>query len=69
MYKIVSKQILASGVKQIDIQAKHIAERYQPGQYIVLMVNKLSSRIITTAFDVDVRRGIISFLFNEACNN
>ena len=65
MHKVISKQVLNSGVKQVDVSAGHIAAHYRPGQYIVVMPRDPADRIIFTAFDVDVRRGQVSLFFKD----
>jgi len=65
MYKIVSKKELAPKIKQVEIQAPDIANKAQPGQFVILRVNKVGERIPLTLVDWDKEKGTIVLIFLE----
>jgi ferredoxin--NADP+ reductase len=65
MYKILEKHLLAEGIFKIKISAPLIAEKFKPGQFVVLMVNETGERIPLTIFDGDVAEGSITLVFQE----
>jgi ferredoxin--NADP+ reductase len=65
MYRILSKKELAPKIKFFEVQAPEIAEKSRPGQFIILMIDEKGERIPLTLVGYDVKRGSISFAFNE----
>jgi len=65
MFKIVNKNELALGIKRIKIEAKEIAKKILPGQFIVLRVDESGERIPLTVVEKDIRKGTITLIFQE----
>ena len=65
MYKILSKKELAPKIKFLEVHAPEIAEKARPGQFIMLMVGETGERVPLTLAGYDVKKGTISFAFNE----
>lgn len=65
MYEIVAKKELAPKIKLFEVKAPDIAEKAQPGQFIILILGKKSERIPLTIAGYDAKRGTITFVFNE----
>ncbi len=64
-YKIVNKQILAEGVKRIDIAAPDIAGKVKPGQFVSVCPEEDDEHIPLTVTSFDTQRGHISLIFPE----
>jgi len=65
MYEIVAKKELAPKIKLFEVKAPDIAEKAQPGQFIILILGEKSERIPLTIAGYDGKRGTITFVFNE----
>lgn len=65
MYKIVKKENLNPFVKLLEIEAPYIANKAQPGQFIILRINEFGERIPLTIADFDIVRGTITIIFQE----
>ncbi len=65
MYKILKKEELAPAIKKIKVKAPLIAEKTQPGNFIILRVNEEGERIPLTVADYERDSGIISIIFQE----
>lgn len=65
MHKIVNKEVLAPTIKRIKVEAPMIAEKTQPGNFIVLRVNEEGERIPLTVADYEIDKGLISIIFQE----
>jgi ferredoxin--NADP+ reductase len=63
--EIVSKKELAPKIKCFEVCAPEIAEKAQPGQFIMLVINEKGERIPLTLAGIDAKKGTISFVFNE----
>ena len=64
MNKILYKKQLSDNVYQIRIEAPHIAEEREPGQFIILSVNdEFGERIPLTIADADTNEGSITLIF------
>jgi ferredoxin--NADP+ reductase len=63
--KIVFAKELAPQTKLFEIEAPHIAERGQAGQFIILRVNDAGERIPLTIANRDPERGTITLVFQE----
>jgi len=59
------KKELAPKIKLFEVQAPEIAEKSRPGQFVILIIDEKGERIPLTLVDYDVKRGAISFAFNE----
>ncbi|MDD3839398.1 MAG: sulfide/dihydroorotate dehydrogenase-like FAD/NAD-binding protein [Clostridia bacterium] len=65
MYRIEHKELLASGIKLMEIQAPLVARKAQPGQFIILRVREDGERIPLTIADFDREKGTITIIFQE----
>jgi ferredoxin--NADP+ reductase len=65
MYKILSKQILALGIKRFEIVAPEIAQRRKAGQFVILRVHKEGERIPITIADANPAKGSITLIVQE----
>jgi len=65
MFQITKKDILAEGIKKIDIQAKVIAKKASAGQFVIVIPDEKGERIPLTLADWDTKKGTISLIFQE----
>lgn len=65
MYEIVAKKELAPKIKLFEVKAPDIAEKAQPGQFIILILGEKGERIPLTIAGYDRKKGTITFAFNE----
>ena len=63
MYKIVTKKKLNAAVTMMEIEAPLVAKKAQPGQFIILRVNKDGERIPLTIAGYDRDRGTVRIIF------
>ena len=63
MYKIVQKKILNPTVIQLQIQAPLVANKAEPGQFIILRVDEEGERIPLTVAGVDKDNGTVKIIF------
>jgi len=62
---IISKKTIGPNVKQLIVSAPDIAKNAQPGQFVVLRVDKKGERIPLTIADKDPVQGTITLIFQE----
>lgn len=65
MYRIIKKETLNSQVKLLEIEAPYVARKAEPGQFIILRVEKEGERIPFTIADYDREKGTITIIFQE----
>lgn len=65
MYKIASKRELAKDIKLLEVHAEQIAEKAEPGHFVILRVDEKGERIPITIAGCDVNKGTISIAFHE----
>lgn len=65
MFKILKKQILSPHVKLMEIEAPLIADKAEPGQFIILRINENGERIPLTIADFDRKAGTVTIIFQE----
>jgi len=65
MYSIVEKTETAPNTSLIKVEAPAVANKAQPGQFIVIMVDERSERIPYTLSDWSIEDGTITFVVNE----
>lgn len=65
MYKIIATKELAPKIKLFEVQAHEIAEKAKPGQFVILIMGNKGERIPLTIADYDIKKGTITFVFNE----
>ena len=63
MYKIVEKKILNPTVVQLQIEAPLVANKAQPGQFIILRVDETGERIPLTVAGVNKTAGTVKIIF------
>lgn len=63
MYKILKKKILNPTVTLMEIDAPFVAKKTEPGQFIILRVDKDGERIPLTVADFDREKGIVTIIF------
>jgi len=65
MFKILNKQLIANGVKRMDLKAETIARRARVGQFVMLMADERSARLAFPILEADARKGTVSIAFEE----
>jgi ferredoxin--NADP+ reductase len=65
MYKILKKQILAPQVKLMEIEAPLIAQKAEPGQFIIFRIDEAGERIPLTIADYNREKGTVTIIFQE----
>ncbi|MBN2603460.1 MAG: sulfide/dihydroorotate dehydrogenase-like FAD/NAD-binding protein [Candidatus Thermoplasmatota archaeon] len=65
MYEILEKKVLSDAVKLMKIKAPLVAKKAQPGQFIILRIDKKGERIPLTIADYDRKKGTITIIFME----
>jgi ferredoxin--NADP+ reductase len=65
VYKIVAKRELAPKIKLFEVYAPEIAEKAQPGQFLIIIIGEKGERIPLTIAGYDAKKGTVSFAFNE----
>ena len=63
MYKILRKEILNPTVTLMEIEAPYVAAKAEPGQFIILRVDKDGERIPLTVAGYDRARGSVTVIF------
>ena len=62
MYRIVKKEALKPTVVLYEIEAPMVAKKAQPGQFIILRVDKNGERIPITIHDYDREKGTVTII-------
>jgi ferredoxin--NADP+ reductase len=62
---IVVKKELAPNIKLIEVNSPEIAEKAQPGQFVILRVDEKGERFPLTLVDWDKQKGTITLIFLE----
>jgi len=65
MFKIINKQLLNQDIKRIDIAAPEIAQKFLPGQFVMVTPFAGSHPIPLSIVDADERKGTISLIIYE----
>lgn len=65
MVKILKKQVLAPQIKMFELDAPEIAQKAQPGQFVVVRVNEEGERIPLTVADARPEEGVLVIVFQE----
>ena len=63
MYRIAEKKVLNPTVVQLKIEAPLVANKAQPGQFIILRVDEEGERIPLTVAGVDKEKGTVKIIF------
>ena len=65
MFKVVNKQLLNQNIRRLDIAAPQIANKFLPGQFVMLTPIAGSHPIPLTIVEADNRKGTISLIVHE----
>lgn len=65
MFKILKKEKLNSNVTLMDIYAPRIANKAQPGQFIIFIIDEDGERIPLTIADYNPELGSVTIIFQE----
>lgn len=65
MFKILKKEELSESITAFDIDAKDIAKKAKPGNFIVLKTHEQGERIPLTIADFDREKGTITIVFQK----
>ena len=65
MFRITNKEDLAKDIAKIIVEARQIAKKAKPGQFVVVIVNELGERIPLTLADWDKNKGTITLIFQK----
>lgn len=63
MYKILEARELTTNIYLMEVEAKRIAKRCQPGQFIIVRMDEEGERIPLTICDYSRERGTITIVF------
>lgn len=62
-YEIIRKEELGGENYLIEIATRQIAERYRPGQFVIIRVDEIGERIPLTVADFDAGQGTITLIY------
>ena len=63
MYKILKVKELAANIYLMEVEAKRIAKRCEPGQFIIVRTDEEGERIPLTICDYDREKGTVTIVF------
>ena len=63
MYKILEARELTTNIYLMEVEAKRIAKRCQPGQFIIVRMDEEGERIPLTICDYNRKKGTITIVF------
>ena len=63
MFTIRKKQLLSPGVYRYEVDARRVAEKTQPGQFVILRTHEEGERIPLTVADFDREKGVLTLIF------
>lgn len=63
MFKIVERKELAPTEFEIFVDAPRIADKAQPGQFVILRIDEQGERIPLTIVDTDPEKGLVRLIF------
>lgn len=63
MFKIIDKVYLNNAVVLMKIYAPNVSQKAEPGQFVILRVEKYGERIPLTIADFDREKGLITIIF------
>ena len=66
MYKILERQDLSPNVHLFKIEAPEVANKAQPGQFVIVRIDEKGERIPLTFADWDTKTGTVTIVFAEA---
>ena len=62
MYKIISAEFLAPGIKKFVIEAPKISKKRKAGQFVIIRINDYGERIPLTIADANINEGTITII-------
>jgi ferredoxin--NADP+ reductase len=65
MFRIISRETLATKIHLFKIEAPAVARKAKPGQFVVVRVDERGERIPLTIADWDEKEGSVSMVFME----
>lgn len=65
MYQILKKRILTPQTKLVVVRAPYVAEKAEPGQFVIVRVREEGERIPLTIADYSREEGTITLVFQE----
>ena len=63
MYKIVKIQELTTNIYLMEVDAKRVAKTCEPGQFVIVRMDREGERIPLTICDYNREYGIITIVF------
>lgn len=60
MYKIVRKEQLAENIYLFDVEAKRVAKKCYPGEFVIVKISEKGERIPLTICDYDREKGYVT---------
>ncbi len=63
MYKIVEAQELTTNIFYMEVEAKRVANKCNPGQFLIVRTDENSERIPLTICDYDREKGTVTLVF------
>jgi len=65
VYRILEREDLAGGIHLFKVKAPALAEKAQPGQFVIVRVDERGERIPLTIADWDREQGAVTIVFME----
>ncbi|MBE3520052.1 MAG: sulfide/dihydroorotate dehydrogenase-like FAD/NAD-binding protein [Firmicutes bacterium] len=65
MYQILKKRVLTPQTKLVVVRAPYVAEKAEPGQFVIVRVREEGERIPLTIADYSREEGTITLVFQE----
>lgn len=65
MFQIIRKAVLTPNIKLMEVDAPYIAQKVEPGQFIILRIREDGERIPLTVADFDREKGTVTIIFQE----
>ena len=63
MYKIISAEELTTNIFLMEVEAKRVASKCEPGQFLIVRTDAEGERIPLTICDYDREKGIVTIVF------
>ena len=63
MYKIIRAEELTANIYLMDVEARRVAKKCEPGQFIIVRTDEDGERIPLTICDYDRKKGTITIVF------
>lgn len=64
-FRVLSKQVIASNIKRMDILAPQIAQSARPGQFVLVMADAWSLRLALPVIETNPQKKTITIVFKE----